>query len=49
MWYMNMDVIWMWQSMYVNVSFPLNGWFGQLCEMGKGREKEVKFFQKLLF
>ena len=33
-----MDVIWMWQSMYVNVSLPLNEWFWQLCEIRKGSE-----------
>jgi len=25
-------------KVYVNVSFPLNGWFGQLCEVRKGSE-----------
>jgi len=39
---------WIWQSMYVKVSFPLNRWFEQLCEMEKERGKEVKFFPKII-
>jgi len=33
--------------MHVNVSFPFNGWFGQLCEMGKGRGKGSEVFPKI--
>ena len=45
MWYMNMDVIWMWKHMNVNVFPPSMDGFGNLTKW----RKEVKFFQKLLF